>query len=778
MPAYAWNGLLLALSLAAGLAVCEAALRLADTRYEQVAEPPLRKYLWPNTRAHPDTNTPHKLLFNSFGNRQHRDFSDHDLRNGVHVALFGDSFTEGRRVPVQYTFAEVLDHLLNAQAKTPSHAAGGAAGEARKAREPHEGRADAEALRVHVHNFGVEGTGPGNQYLRYRGFAHKDRLRHVFYMHYLNDFDNLRTAGLYFLSPTGDLVRRMRRPPSVWIRFLSGLRLTYLALDVWHRLAGTANAQPAKPVLDGDLVFEALLSRWRDEIEANGGAFHVVLLPPPGTAAQFHQRVESGLFDVFDMRDCFREEIPGYVWEDWRFKSDGHFNEAGHMVAAHCLYRFLESRMGLERASDEALARARHFYYRAFADDTDWQGQRFMPAAPWALPTPVDAAEAVRVRAKHLALERGGDDQRRRIVREVRQGELLARGGGWDVYASPRHRVVVYIKSPCEEGEGSGRLFMHAFPVNLGDLPDMEDLPPPERGFIRFPLDTASWREGGDCVVARYMGAFAFAKLHTGEYRERPGGDVLWDAEFPFPSAQRVAAVTAAYRREYDAFANAAPKARSDWNIHVRGRRLAFLKAPCDAGDLHGFFFLHMYPSDPSAAADELAPGGFAYRDMHFGTDVAGSALRLDSVHGLNGKCLLATTLPEWPVATISAGQKVEEAVLWETTFHLDVERFRRVWTAVRSKAPTARGDFDIHRRGAELIYVRESCAERNATARFFLHVFAGASHSNLDFDFKERGVVFDGRCVAVVRLPTEDIDRIHTGQFVAGEGTLWSVEI
>ena len=106
--------MLVVFSLAAGLAACEVALRLADTRYEQAAEPPVRAYHWPNTRPHPDAGTEHDVLYNRFGNRQHRDFSERDLRDGVHVAFFGDSFTEGLEVPVQYTFVEVLDHLLNA----------------------------------------------------------------------------------------------------------------------------------------------------------------------------------------------------------------------------------------------------------------------------------------------------------------------------------------------------------------------------------------------------------------------------------------------------------------------------------------------------------------------------------------------------------------------------------------------------------------------------------------------------------------------------------------
>ena len=653
----AWNGSLVVFSLVAGLVVCEAALRLADTRYEQIAEPPVRQYRWANDHPHPDARTAHKVLYNRYDNRQHRDFSERDLRAGVHIAFFGDSFTEGRELPVQYTFPEVLDHLLNA----------GAEGERRAG-------APMLAAGVHVHNFGVYGAGPGSQYLRYRGFAHKELLRHVFYIHWKNDFADLRNSGLYTLGATGELVRRMRQPTSVWVRFLSGLRLTYLALDVYQRLAGADDARSGTPqtVLDGDLVFEALFSRWRDEAEANGSTFHIVLLPEPETAAQFHQRVRPELFDVFDLRDCFQEAIPDYVWEEWRFQADRHWHEGGHMVAAHCLYRFLENPLQLETVSDEALARRRYLYYGAFADEGGWLGHRFMPSAPWAVPPPgpADAAEAARIRAKYLALETDSEGQRHRIISEVRQGEPVARKGGWAVYASPRHRLIVYVKSPCDEDtiNPHGRLFLHAFPVNLGDYAGPEEH---EAGFLQIgfwkDMNTASWRErgdgdSGDCVVTQSVREFVLAKLRTGEYGE---SGVLWEAEFPFDSAEQVAAVTATYRRDYKHFANAAPKARSHWNVHVVDDRLAFLKAPCAAGDLPGSFFLRLFPADPTDAADELSLGGFAYRETAFAyPSPLFQALRIDN------RCLLWTRLPKWRVATISAGQWG----LWEATFHLDVE--------------------------------------------------------------------------------------------------------
>ena len=104
--------MLVVFSLAAGLAACEAALRLADTRYEHAAAPPVRDYHWPNKRRHPDAGTEHEVLYNRFGNRQHRDFSERDLRDGMNIAIFGDSFTEGLEVPAQYTWIRSSkDHI-------------------------------------------------------------------------------------------------------------------------------------------------------------------------------------------------------------------------------------------------------------------------------------------------------------------------------------------------------------------------------------------------------------------------------------------------------------------------------------------------------------------------------------------------------------------------------------------------------------------------------------------------------------------------------------------
>ncbi len=109
-------------------------------------------------------------------------------------------------------------------------------------------------------------------------------------------------------------------------------------------------------------------------------------------------------------------------------------------------------------------------------------------------------------------------------------------------------------------------------------------------------------------------------------------------------------------------------------------------------------------------------------------------------------------------------------------------------WRRISSRVPAARSFFDVHVDGRTLVYSRESCARSDTASRFFLHVFpedAGdlpARHAergfeNLDFDFADVGWRFDGKCVAVRRLPAWSVAYARTGQFDGG-GRVWAAEI
>ena len=118
-------------------------------------------------------------------------------------------------------------------------------------------------------------------------------------------------------------------------------------------------------------------------------------------------------------------------------------------------------------------------------------------------------------------------------------------------------------------------------------------------------------------------------------------------------------------------------------------------------------------------------------------------------------------------------------------------------WEAIISGIPDEPAirsdfDFDVHLSENTLTYLKEPCSSADNEARFFLHLYPvdvrdlpnprqRHGFDNLDFDFGERSVTFDGRCLARVALPEYGIARIMTGQFVFEEGEFnhfWEAEI
>ena len=103
--------------------------------------------------------------------------------------------------------------------------------------------------------------------------------------------------------------------------------------------------------------------------------------------------------------------------------------------------------------------------------------------------------------------------------------------------------------------------------------------------------------------------------------------------------------------------------------------------------------------------------------------------------------------------------------------------------------APLARSVFDIHFDGHKLTYLKQPCAENDAQAKFFLHVFPvgegnlnpdrrQSGFENLDFVFAWSGEFLDGdRCIVQRLLPAYPIARIRTGQFIPGGKQLWQAE-
>ena len=516
---------LAALSLLTAIAGCEIGLRLFYPKYESVAD--MHHYhadasrIWsptPNSThvtMHPDTGAYVPVIYNNFGMRQHRHFDAPMLGNGTNVAFFGDSSTENRHIPSAYSFTESLDFFLNL----------------------HEGAA------FNVLKFGIDGYGTGQQFIWYQQFEHRDDMDYVVYVFCDNDVEDFHRHGLFSLDEFGELVANTDYRTSSWRSMLSRLHLTYLVLEaaqhmeLWSK--GTrdsptsllslleveqriARRRQEGSAFSGDAVddsiaaFQALLLRWKQDVEERGGKFYVALLPY--IPRDWVQETIPNEIDIVDLHGCFNDAIPNYSYRAVRFENDAHWNETGNMVAAHCLLRFLEEEAGSPPLSDDVLAQARYEFYQAVDLGDGW-----MPPSTWATRPATMRHDPEVVRGKYLALDRGRGERLLQSVGEALDAgdaQLLAQAD-WDVYRvqddAVRRDSLVYVKAPCDEEDLTRRFLLHV------EAADPADLVLERQAFGYANLDFDFVQNGGSwvgerCVVGADLPAYGIAAVRTGQF--------------------------------------------------------------------------------------------------------------------------------------------------------------------------------------------------------------------------------------------------------------------
>ena len=244
--------------------------------------------------------------------------------------------------------------------------------------------------------------------------------------------------------------------------------------------------------------------------------------------------------------------------------------------------------------------------------------------------------------------------------------------------------------------------------------------------------------------------------------------------------------IAAQYRSWYEAVVSGGygePIARGGYDLFMDDDRLIYYKSGCSAIDTADRFFLHAIPEDESDLPGHSRRHGFESRDFDF------------SEHGemYDGNCLAIAWLPDYNIARIRAGQYVDgtEQQIWGVEFHTDIAKYAAEYDAVVSGVyggPAGRGDFNVYWGDTALVYIKETCADRDIEARFFIHWFPADDSDlppergqygfdNAGFWFPERGVATGGRCVALAPLPDYPVARVRTGQYVPGEGRIWAVE-
>ena len=604
--------------LLAGL-LCEAALRLFLPKYRGIAEGQLapddmRIFApLPNTRdwrAHPDTGRRHPFHTNNLGLRQHRDFSDADLVSTTTVGVFGDSYTQAPTLDAPYVFTEPLDYLLNQ---------------------------DGQDGNFTVLNFGVDGYGPAQSYFAYRSFPARERLDYVLFVYFGgNDLPELVHNRLFDLDDGGRLRQSAARGSAWWVPFVSGLHLTYLALDATGSLApyiaGAARNLfdfggwrayrdlPADLLDHGLEVFEQLIRRWRREVEESGGKFFVVLLPTQPRFPRVRPLLAQAGAEAWDLNACFESRDDGHRHRKWwkspyRFEKDSHWNELGNRLAAACLDERLRRAAGLparaEAVRDAALAE----YYAAFES-----------------PSPLGRGESTGewIRRKYQAF--GGLDADARVESYLSSDDLAIDSDHYDVYFDGYK--LVFVKDDCHADGPRGALRVRMTPVAAHILPR-------NKSYFRQARRTWLRHEEGRQCVAMSLLPLLYRVSHIQVSQQDGAAGVLWSGEI---FIDRIA-----FEKTLEEMIAAAggPVIESDMDVHIHGRRIFYVSDDCAGTDGRTPFFLHVTPMHEGDLPADRREAGYDNLDFH------------EAGVTLGERCVVRWQLPEYPIRRIRTGQYV-----------------------------------------------------------------------------------------------------------------------
>ena len=349
---------------------------------------------------------------------------------------------------------------------------------------------------------------------------------------------------------------------------------------------------------------------------------------------------------------------------------------------------------------------------------------------------------------------------------------------GFDVYADGGR--LIYVKPQCSKSDAPGSFLLSVHPVDASDLPRAAR----DAGLDHQSLNFGFYGYGalfdGKCVIIRNLPDYRISHIEAGQWI--PGGDGLWSARIIFEGYYD------RFRRALSALSGATPAASAGgFDIYADDGTLTYVKSPCAESDARGRFGLSAYPVDPNDLPQSARDDGLDHEPLNFDFHRNGAIF--------DGNCVAIRDLPDYPISHLETGQWIPgEGGLWSVRipFAGYEDRFRRALSAVSGDNPAANaGGFDIYMDGGTLTYVKSPCSEDDARGRFALSIYpidqtdlpqnardTGMDHESLNFDFTERGAIIDGDCVIIRNLPDYPISRIETGQWIPGEGGLWSAEI
>ena len=233
------------------------------------------------------------------------------------------------------------------------------------------------------------------------------------------------------------------------------------------------------------------------------------------------------------------------------------------------------------------------------------------------------------------------------------------------------------------------------------------------------------------------------------------------------------------YQAIYDMAQSTEPVISSpQFNVYLNQNTLFYVKEQCEAADLESIFRLHLVPVDVNDLPEERQQFGFDNLDFDF------------NLHGsiFNQKCAAQVQLPEYEIASIRTSQYIsEERGSWGGSYDIpQYSQYQAIYDMAQSAELVIRSYFNVHLDQNSLFYIKEQCEAEDIEARFFLHIIPvnrndlpeerqQFTFDNLDFNFDQHGHRLNQSCAAQVQLPEYEIASIRTGQYIPGEGGLWS---
>ena len=339
---------------------------------------------------------------------------------------------------------------------------------------------------------------------------------------------------------------------------------------------------------------------------------------------------------------------------------------------------------------------------------------------------------------------------------------------GWDVHIYAEG--LTYLKEPCGPQDADAFLYLHVLPVDESDLP--RGIQSSSFENLDFFFELRGVEFAGICMVSVDLPEYDVAGIKTGQIAD---GTATWSVDYNFALPGIIDAVQKLQQ------SGRGPDIRSAFDVHIDDGRLLYVKESCNAEDRGTPFFLHVFPSDEDDLSAGRAESGF---------DNLGFEL-IDKGGMHDDECFAAVDLPQYEIASIRTGQVADDAETWSAYYNFGLLGIMDVVQELQQsgREPDIQSNFDVYIDDGQLIYVKDSCSIDDRELPFFLHLFPAdennlaegreeSGFNNLDFELMQRGGESDGLCFAVVDLPAYEIMSIRTGQWVRGEGEVWEARI